>query len=92
MKRMYQYSLTYDRTPQEVIMPDSAYIHSVIIDNYGIDIYALVDPTDEKKSVKKFLVAYTGQSLENWQQLNFLGSGRVHEQGGIVYHVFQILG
>lgn len=87
---MYKYPLDMNnRNVQEIIMPTTAYIHSVIIDQFGINVYALVDPFRTDTDIKRFLVAYTGQSIENWQQCNFLASGK-DENIGLVYHVFQI--
>lgn len=87
MKCIYKYQLDLIiGIPQSVDMPIGSEILSVKEQYNEVVLYALVDPTRDKRS-RKIVIIATGQEYENLHASQYIGTVSL-DRGILMFHVF----
>lgn len=86
-RRIFKYELKLDSV-NIVAMPKGAEVISVIEQNNGIMVYAIVDPNETKMEDKVFTIVGTGRDMTfDADDYVFLGTVSMFE-GRYIWHVF----
>jgi len=86
-RRIFKYELKLDSV-NIVAMPKGAEVISVIEQNNGIMVYAIVDPNETKMVDKVFTIVGTGRDMTfDADDYVFLGTVSMFE-GRYIWHVF----
>lgn len=87
MKTIYKYPLKEARTVLQ--LPSNSEILCIQLQNKTPTLWAIVEnDTDEKEIKREILCFGTGQSFENYTNLNYIGT---LQKGGFVFHAFENL-
>lgn len=87
MKTIYKYPLA-PKTVNYLDLPKGAEVLSVQEQRGGINVYALVDSTEEETEVFEILMFGTGHKVsERIEEYPFIGTVSLHN-GDLVFHIF----
>lgn len=88
MKKIFKYNLHYYSVPELVELPKGAEVVDFGIQAQSFKIWAMVDPTVDKKEQRVFMLGMTGQPI-TFKVIKTFGTVIVQESG-IVIHLLEL--